>query len=49
MTPGRTTPILRICDQAKAKEFYVGFLGLKADWVQPWGNDVPSPIHSVTD
>jgi hypothetical protein len=24
---GRTTPVLRIFDEAKAKEFYVGFLG----------------------
>lgn len=29
---GRTTPILRIFDERKAKEFYVGFLGFKIDW-----------------
>lgn len=29
---GRTTPILRIFDEAKAKEFYVGFLGFTVDW-----------------
>jgi uncharacterized glyoxalase superfamily protein PhnB len=29
---GKTTPILRIFDEAKAKEFYVGFLGFKVDW-----------------
>jgi catechol 2,3-dioxygenase-like lactoylglutathione lyase family enzyme len=29
---GRTTPILRIFDEAKAKEFYVDFLGFKVDW-----------------
>ena len=28
----RTTPILRIFDEAKAKEFYVDFLGFKIDW-----------------
>jgi catechol 2,3-dioxygenase-like lactoylglutathione lyase family enzyme len=26
------TPILRILDEAKAKEFYVDFLGFKIDW-----------------
>ena len=26
------TPILRILDEAKAKEFYVAFLGFKIDW-----------------
>ncbi|MFT3730073.1 MAG: glyoxalase superfamily protein [Hyphomicrobium sp.] len=25
-------PILRIFDEAKAKEFYLGFLGFKLDW-----------------
>src|SRR5260370_22312618 len=29
---GRTTPILRIFDEAKAREFYVNFLGFKIDW-----------------
>ena len=28
----RTIPILRIFDVAKAKEFYVGFLGFTVDW-----------------
>ena len=27
-----TTPILRIFDEAKAREFYVRFLGFKIDW-----------------
>ena len=29
---GKTTPILRIFDETKAKEFYVGFLGFRVDW-----------------
>ena len=29
---GKITPILRIFDEAKAKEFYVDFLGFKVDW-----------------
>lgn len=32
MSLGRITPILRIFDEAKAKEFYVDFLGFKVDW-----------------
>jgi len=28
----KSTPILRIFDEAKAKEFYVGFLGFNVDW-----------------
>ena len=32
MTFGKTTPILRIFDEAKAKEFYIDFLGFKVDW-----------------
>lgn len=32
MKLGKTTPILRIFDEAKAREFYVGFLGFRVDW-----------------
>jgi catechol 2,3-dioxygenase-like lactoylglutathione lyase family enzyme len=32
MTFGKTVPILRIFDEAKAREFYVGFLGFTIDW-----------------
>lgn len=35
MAFGKTTPILRIFDEAKAKEFYIDFLGFKVD---PTGN-----------
>lgn len=28
----QTTPILRSFDEAKAREFYVGFLGFTVDW-----------------
>jgi catechol 2,3-dioxygenase-like lactoylglutathione lyase family enzyme len=28
----KTIPLLRILDEAKAKEFYVDFLGFKLDW-----------------
>src|SRR5580765_7873563 len=32
MKLGLVTPILRIFDEAKAREFYVEFLGFKVDW-----------------
>ncbi|HUL43462.1 MAG TPA: glyoxalase superfamily protein [Bacteroidota bacterium] len=32
MSFGKTTPILRIFDEARAKEFYIGFLGFEIDW-----------------
>ena len=28
----QTIPIIRIFDEEKAKEFYLGFLGMKLDW-----------------
>lgn len=37
----RTTPILRIFDEAKAKEFYVGFLGFGLDWEHRFAPDLP--------
>ena len=41
MKLGRTTPILRIFDLAKAKEFYVDFLGFKVDWQHRFEPDLP--------
>lgn len=32
MKLGTVTPILRIFDEAKAREFYLGFLGFTDDW-----------------
>jgi uncharacterized glyoxalase superfamily protein PhnB len=32
MSFGNTTPILRIFDERKAREFYVDFLGFQVDW-----------------
>jgi hypothetical protein len=37
----RTVPILRIFDVAKAKESYVGFLGLQVDWERRFESDAP--------
>jgi len=36
-----TAPILRIFDEAKAKEFYLGFLNFNLDWEYRFGNNFP--------
>jgi uncharacterized glyoxalase superfamily protein PhnB len=38
---GTTTAILRIFDEAKAKEFYVDFLGFKVDWEHRFESGLP--------
>ena len=37
----QTIPILRIFDEAKAKEFYLDFLGMKLDWVHRFDDTAP--------
>jgi hypothetical protein len=37
----QTAPILRIFDESKAKEFYLGFLGFKLDWEHRFGDNFP--------
>jgi uncharacterized glyoxalase superfamily protein PhnB len=41
MSFGKTTPILRMFDEAKAREFYVDFLGFKVDWEHRFGEGMP--------
>jgi uncharacterized glyoxalase superfamily protein PhnB len=41
MTFGKTTPILRIFDEKKAREFYVDFLGFTVDWEHRFEPDTP--------
>ena len=38
---GPVTPILRIFDVAKAKEFYLDFLGFTWDWEHRFGDNAP--------
>ena len=38
---GKTTPILRILDEAQAKSFYVDFLGFHIDWEHRFGEGYP--------
>lgn len=39
------TPILRSFDEAKAREFYVDFLGFKVDWEHRFGDNFPLYIQ----
>lgn len=41
MSLRNTTPILRIFDEAKAREFYVDFLGFRVDWDHRFEPDLP--------
>lgn len=41
MSFGKTTPILRIFDEAKAREFYIGFLGFEIDWQHRFEDGLP--------
>ena len=41
MTFAPATPILRIFDEARAREFYVGFLGFKIDWEHRFDPGLP--------
>ena len=38
---GRVTPIFRIFDEAKAREFYLSFLGFKVDWEHRFNDNAP--------
>ena len=35
------TPVLRIFDEALARDFYVGFLGFAVDWEHRFGDNFP--------
>ncbi|WP_312797794.1 glyoxalase superfamily protein [Tianweitania sp.] len=41
MSLGRTMPILRMFDIAKAREFYLGFLSFKVAWEHRFAPDLP--------
>ncbi|CAN5628575.1 glyoxalase superfamily protein [soil metagenome] len=45
----RTTPVLRIFDEAKAKEFYVAFLGFTVDWKHRFEDDLPLYLQISRD
>ncbi len=41
MSLGRSISILRIFDEARAREFYVEFLGFQVDWLHRFEEDLP--------
>jgi uncharacterized glyoxalase superfamily protein PhnB len=41
MSFSKTTPIIRIFDEAKAREFYVDFLGFTVDWEHRFEEELP--------
>src|SRR5262245_12392460 len=41
MSFGGTTPILRMFDETKAREFYVDYLGFKVDWENRFWDGAP--------
>ena len=46
---GKTTPILRIFDEAKAREFYVDFLGFRVDWEHRFEEGLPLSMQISKD
>jgi uncharacterized glyoxalase superfamily protein PhnB len=49
MSFGKTTPILRIFDEAKAREFYIDFLGFKVDWEHRFEPGMPLYLQISRD
>ena len=49
MSLGRTTPILRIFDETKAREFYVDFLGFHVDSEHRFEPDLPLYLQISRD
>lgn len=49
MSFGKITPILRIFDEAKAREFYVDFLGFKVDWAHRFEPGMPLYLQISKD
>jgi len=41
--------MLRIFDEAKAKEFYAGFIGFKIDWEHRFGENFPIYMQASRD
>lgn len=44
-----TTPLLRIFDVTKAKEFYLDFLGCSVDWEHRFGDNFPLYMQVARD
>jgi len=49
MSLGKITPVLRIFDEAKAREFYIDFLGFKVDWEHRLEDGLPHYMQVSKD
>jgi uncharacterized glyoxalase superfamily protein PhnB len=49
MMLGAVTPILRIFDEAKARQFYVDYLGFRVDWEHRFAPDLPLYLQIARD
>lgn len=49
MKLSQALPILRILDEAKAREFYIGFLGFSIDWEHRFGEQFPLYLQVSRD
>lgn len=49
LTYVRTVPILRSFDEAKARAFYVDFLGFNVDWTHRFEPDLPLYMQASRD
>ena len=49
MSIGRTTPVLRIFDENKAREFYVDFLGFEVNWEHRFEDGLPLYLEVSRD
>ena len=49
MRLSKPVPILRIFDEGKAREFYVGFLGFKVDWEHRFEAGLPLYLQVSRD
>ena len=49
MALGPATPILRIFDEAKARDFYCDFLGFVIDWEHRFGENFPLYMQVSSD
>jgi hypothetical protein len=49
MTLGIITPILRSFDEAKAREFYIDYLGFSVDWEHRFEQSRSQPVADIEE
>lgn len=45
----QTIPIMRIFDEEKAKDFYLGYLGMQLDWAHRFAAELPIYMQATKD